>query len=614
MRSTSLIATLAAGLALGATSTASADTFCVGATASCPAGATSEPDIQSALLAARAHEGHDAVRLGAGTFTTSDGWWYNDGNQPENTVNVEGEGDATVLKADQDAKSGEFELLRLDSEGNSRLAKVRVVAPSRAAVNARTVGLLVKGEFQVQDVDVTQNADPGFGASYAIEMAGGDLHGVEVDTPNADGVLINSQPVALYDARIRAERGVIAPSIASVMIRRAAIEARNAGVILGGGVMGIESSLIHVTGDNGIGIKSQSVSPKTALVKASHVTVVGAGKPGSRGLLAYSPDPYDAEIRIDNSIVHAFDRGAARVDPVADAGQAKVTGSHVNYSAANDYSEGDGEITIADVTNLAPGFANAVGNDFRLPRTSSLVDKGRSDSYVFLTAHDLLGRTRSVGAKRDLGAYEHQDAAPVAVVTGAAAAAPGETLAFSGAQSYDIDANDAVKSWTWSFGDGATGSGKNVSHAWAAEGTYEVALTVVDATGKSHTAKASVVVTAAPVVTSGGGENGGGGTGGPNGGEGPAADTLAPAISSLRKRGRIVRLSLSEAAALVVKVERRRGARYRAVGKAMRIAGKAGANSARLAKLRPGRYRLVVTATDAAGNRSAKRLAFRVAR
>jgi hypothetical protein len=30
-------------------------------------------------------------------------------------------------------------------------------------------------------------------------------------------------------------------------------------------------------------------------------------------------------------------------------------------------------------------------------------------------------------------------------------------------------------------------------------------------------------------------------------------------------------------------------------------------------RLRPGRYRLVVTATDAAGNRTVRRLAFRVA-
>ena len=54
----------------------------------------------------------------------------------------------------------------------------------------------------------------------------------------------------------------------------------------------------------------------------------------------------------------------------------------------------------------------------------------------------------------------------------------------------------ALVSRLWSFGDGATGSGASVSHTYAAEGTYEVTLTVTDALGQVSSARLSQTVTA----------------------------------------------------------------------------------------------------------------------
>ena len=34
--------------------------------------------------------------------------------------------------------------------------------------------------------------------------------------------------------------------------------------------------------------------------------------------------------------------------------------------------------------------------------------------------------------------------------------------------------------WYWEFGDGATASGKNVTHAWPSIGSYDVTLWVTD--------------------------------------------------------------------------------------------------------------------------------------
>lgn len=53
---------------------------------------------------------------------------------------------------------------------------------------------------------------------------------------------------------------------------------------------------------------------------------------------------------------------------------------------------------------------------------------------------------------------------------------------------------NAAVSYSWAFGDGSTGSGKQVKHTYAQPGTYTVTLTVVDKAGRSGTYRAPVVV------------------------------------------------------------------------------------------------------------------------
>ena len=91
-----------------------------------------------------------------------------------------------------------------------------------------------------------------------------------------------------------------------------------------------------------------------------------------------------------------------------------------------------------------------------------------------------------------------------------------------------------------------------------------------------------------PVTTGGGTQN-------------PVADTVKPVIGGVRVARRVVRWTLSEAAATKIKVQRRKGARWVTVRR-LSVAGKAGANALRLKKLTPGRYRARLTAADAAGN------------
>jgi PKD repeat protein len=82
---------------------------------------------------------------------------------------------------------------------------------------------------------------------------------------------------------------------------------------------------------------------------------------------------------------------------------------------------------------------------------------------------------------------------PAAVLQGPSTANAGETVAFSGSGSSDPD-GDAL-TYSWSFGDGGSGSGPSVTHVYAGQGTFTVALTVTDPAGLSDTKTSQVTVT-----------------------------------------------------------------------------------------------------------------------
>ena len=75
----------------------------------------------------------------------------------------------------------------------------------------------------------------------------------------------------------------------------------------------------------------------------------------------------------------------------------------------------------------------------------------------------------------------------------------GTSCAFDGSSSSDPDGTIADYSWT--FGDGTTGSGPTASHTYAATGIYSVELTVTDNTGATRTERKDVAATMPPVAS-----------------------------------------------------------------------------------------------------------------
>jgi len=71
---------------------------------------------------------------------------------------------------------------------------------------------------------------------------------------------------------------------------------------------------------------------------------------------------------------------------------------------------------------------------------------------------------------------------------------PATPIAFTDASTHPNSPGDALVSWAWSFGDGATSAEANPSHVYAAIGTYLVTLTVTDDDGLTSTATRSLRV------------------------------------------------------------------------------------------------------------------------
>jgi PKD repeat protein len=105
---------------------------------------------------------------------------------------------------------------------------------------------------------------------------------------------------------------------------------------------------------------------------------------------------------------------------------------------------------------------------------------------VMLTVTDNEGLTNTV--THPVTATANQ--APVAAFT-----ASTTELVASVDASTSSDPDGTIASYSWKFGDGATGTGKTTTHAYATSGTYPVELTVTDNGGATGTVTKSVTVT-----------------------------------------------------------------------------------------------------------------------
>ncbi len=212
----------------------------------------------------------------------------------------------------------------------------------------------------------------------------------------------------------------------------------------------------------------------------------------------------------------------------------------------------------------------------------------------------------------------------------------GQPLAFSVSP---FDVWSVLGETSWSFGDGASASGTSVTHTYTAAGTYEVTLHSVDTLGNVTSTSGKVTIAPASTTAPSGSEpTSGSPTSESPTSEPPAISTVSQSASVWHERGKsragtTFALLLNEQATVVFSFLRHVNGRM--VGSrclattpghagrqvcsrtvltgTLSFAGHRGMNKVGFqglvshSKLRPGRYTLIITATNTAGQHSSSK-------
>lgn len=152
---------------------------------------------------------------------------------------------------------------------------------------------------------------------------------------------------------------------------------------------------------------------------------------------------------------------------IIDGGDAVLT--LINCNILDNAATSTASVTFTDCIDSVPFFA---AESYALTEYSPCIDAGKEDGA--LPEKDLLGNDRKTRTV-DIGALEFSGTRSYVNFTAT------KSLDFT----YNFVANvpDGITQYSWSFGDGATATGKTPSHTFRESGLFKVTLTVVDEQG-----------------------------------------------------------------------------------------------------------------------------------
>ncbi|TMQ59980.1 MAG: choice-of-anchor D domain-containing protein [Candidatus Eisenbacteria bacterium] len=262
--------------------------------------------------------------------------------------------------------------------------------------------------------------------------------------------------------------------------------AHNFGRVNVGGTSATFDFTIRNTGDATLTISALNHSNGTAGFNASAGTLPRSITPGASAIMTTSYTPNGSGPKSDNvTIVSNASNGNFLVLLQGTANNAPVYNpplasdytapAFVEFSltaSANDQESDPLSWTIASTPALPVG-ATFDGSTGTLKWTPNSSDAG--DYAVTITVTD--------GAASTPGSFTLHVTAnnrpPTANPGGPYSGVTGVAVSMDGSQSSDPDAGQTL-TFSWNFGDGASGSGPTPSHAYASPGNYIVGLTVTD--------------------------------------------------------------------------------------------------------------------------------------
>jgi hypothetical protein len=502
-----LISMIAAAM-LAVPAIASADDYCVGSPPGCSG--TPESDLQSALDAAKGHPGPDRVLIGPGTYARPDGFDYQD-IAPTNTVEIFGVGSPQPVVT-MTVVGGGFQFALDVSQNGSTVHDLTFDVPSQNGIPA---GLGVSFGAAAHRIAVNSSG-PLTVQPTGVFVSGGTLadSSINMQGPIGIGVDLNTNsPTTVRDCVIVASRGIdsaVGPG-ATATLQRNRIAALQAGLYNYYGDVDIDNTLVDLRGGSGNAISMDTVDATldTNTIDATELTIRN-GDASSSGVRQTNNDQNSVQtINLRDSIIWDVGHPIVQMTPAMNSTYT-VNSFNMDYDKADNLplagSLVPGQVRTENTINTVdPGFlnpvfgANGLSGDYRLAFDSLMIDKDNLALNPEET--DIRGLERIVdgaepfdGAKRDLGAYEYQHAAPVAAATATpSSVTTGQAVSFDGSASSDVDGDSLA--YSWMFDDGGTGSGPSVSHAFSTAGTHLATLTVTDQTGLVDATTANIDVT-----------------------------------------------------------------------------------------------------------------------
>jgi hypothetical protein len=397
---------------------------------------------------------------------------------------------------------------------------------------------------------------------------------------------------SVRDTRITARNGVAATG-SNVHVERSRITVTN-----GKGISALNSNvnidatntLIRLIG-NSAGVQADTANNTDAGITARNLTIVGDGTASSVGAVALSNKAHTASVTLDSSIIRGVGRSLRRGSTL---GSAELTVRYSDYDPAKVLEDGAGSITVGEGNISAdPLFVGPL--DFHLQDGSPAIDAGNPASFSdTLDVDEQLRVSDGDGdsvARRDMGAFEHPTGSAPPPSDPPPSDPPPSDPPPSDPPPSDPPPSDPPPSDPPPAGDPSSTPSPTQPATTTPAGTAD------------RVAPAVSGLVASPSRF--------------------AVGRRATAVSARVASGTRFRFRLSEDATVRIKILRRVPGtrnRFRKVGtlrrqltsgsRSVRFSGRLGAKT-----LRAGRYRAVLTAIDASGNRSASvRASFRVVR
>lgn len=172
-----------------------------------------------------------------------------------------------------------------------------------------------------------------------------------------------------------------------------------------------------------------------------------------------------------------------------------------NYSATT-------QVPGARITNLTIDFGDTPIGSFAASAAPLLNTSQGSVPHTYnaqgfytatLTAMDSTGATGQGTTQVQIGGggFIGQPPTNVAIVNPPTVGQVGQPISFNAATAVAVNPGAFIQSYSWTFGDGGTGSNQSVTYIYQSPGSYNVTLTVTDSTGASKSTSVNVTISTA---------------------------------------------------------------------------------------------------------------------